>query len=539
MSKFIKAGKKAASMLLVLALIFTLFAVSVTSASAAYDMKTSSRGVDLIKSFEGFLKFQIWDHAQWTIGYGTRCDYNEFPNGISYEQAEERLRREIGNTEYQVNKFARQNGLKLNQNQFDAMVSFAYNVGEYIWFTSDFFTLRNYILDGIGNHSAADFEYAFGLYCKAGGQVLDGLVRRRAAEAALFNTPIPTYTLAYNANGGSGAPAAQTIEDGNTVNISTVRPSRDGYEFAGWATSAGAASAGYKGGESYTPKANLTLYAVWLKDNTVTYNANGGSGAPAAQTKKQSASLTLSSEKPVRTGYTFIGWSTEKLNSSAEYQAGGKYTGSTDIKLYAIWREMSIVCFDPLDGGFEAKTDYSYGDITHDGTVDKQDAELLDAYISGNYPLSDEDKVICDVDMNGKVDENDLYLISKAASGDIPSLPAKMYDYNGRYGVLPTATAENLYFMGWSKTKDGKEMVSSSNVVKTGVSVLYPVWSDSPKKGDIDFNGSVNVSDILLLKNYIMESAVLSDTVMSVCDMDGNGELNVSDIMQLIAMINS
>lgn len=76
----------------------------------------------------------------------------------------------------------------------------------------------------------------------------------------------PTYTVTYNANGGSGAPSSQTKQHDKTLTLSTSKPTRAGYTFRGWATSSGASSAQYQPGGSYSSNANLTLYAVWERN---------------------------------------------------------------------------------------------------------------------------------------------------------------------------------------------------------------------------------------------------------------------------------
>ena len=145
------------------------------------------------------------------------------------------------------------------------------------------------------------------------------------------------YTVSYNANGGSGAPSAQTKWYGTNLTLSTAKPTRTGYTFAGWATSA-SGSVAYQPGTTYSSNAAVTLYAKWTKITyTVSYNANGGSGAPAAQTKEYGVALTLSSTKPTRTNYTFKGWATSKSATSAAYSAGGSYTANAAVTLYAVW----------------------------------------------------------------------------------------------------------------------------------------------------------------------------------------------------------
>lgn len=145
------------------------------------------------------------------------------------------------------------------------------------------------------------------------------------------------WTVSYNANNGSGAPDSQTKWRDEDLTLSSTEPTRTGYTFQGWATSAGGAVA-YQPGANYTSNDALTLYAVWKANTwTVKFDANGGSGAPENQTKTYGIDLTLSSTKPTRHLYNFLGWGTSSSSSSAIYQPGGKYTANADITLYAVW----------------------------------------------------------------------------------------------------------------------------------------------------------------------------------------------------------
>ena len=136
---------------------------------------TNQKGIDLIKSFEGCVLHAYKDAVGvWTIGYGTTR--NVQPGMIiSQDKAEELLKVDLKRFEDAVNR----TGIKLNTNQFSALVSFTYNLGE-----GNLQTLvRGRTLTQIANNIP--------LYNKAGGQVLRGLVRRREAEKALFLTPVP------------------------------------------------------------------------------------------------------------------------------------------------------------------------------------------------------------------------------------------------------------------------------------------------------------------------------------------------------------
>ena len=157
------------------------------------------------------------------------------------------------------------------------------------------------------------------------------------ASATITIPSLPVYTITYNANGGSGAPGSQSKVYGSVLKLSTTKPTRTGYNFMGWATSA-SGSVAYAAGANYTANAGATLYAVWqAKTYTVSYNANGGSGAPGNQTKTYGVALKLSSTIPTRSRYTFKGWSTFASAQTVNYSAGASYTVNNDVMLYAVW----------------------------------------------------------------------------------------------------------------------------------------------------------------------------------------------------------
>ena len=153
---------------------------------------------------------------------------------------------------------------------------------------------------------------------------------------ARFNSIV--YTITYNANGGSGAPSPQSKSHGYDITLSTTTPTRSGYQFAGWSTSSTATTATYSAGQKFSVNANTTLYAVWKKTYTITYNANGGSGSMTAGKKVEGSSYTVSSSTfTAPSGYTFKGWATSSSSHTVAYSAGSSYTTNSDLTLYAIW----------------------------------------------------------------------------------------------------------------------------------------------------------------------------------------------------------
>lgn len=150
--------------------------------------------------------------------------------------------------------------------------------------------------------------------------------------------------VSYNANGGSGAPGA-TYFYGSTesITLSSTRPTRTGYTFLGWSTSSTATTATYSPGQNIgTRSSGLALYAVWqINTYTISFDANGGEGAPEAVTKTHGVMLTLPDTIPTRAGYDFLGWSTDSSATTATYQAGGSFTANAATTLYAVWRVIS------------------------------------------------------------------------------------------------------------------------------------------------------------------------------------------------------
>lgn len=147
-------------------------------------MKTGEAGIALIKSYE---KLRLKAYAAtadekargiWTIGWGHIADVRE-GDTCTEAEAEAFLREDLADAEKAVNDSVT---VPLNQNQFDALVSFTFNVGTGAFRSS---TMLRKLNDG--NYDGAAMEFA--RWNKQSGQVLNGLTKRRAEERDLFSTP--------------------------------------------------------------------------------------------------------------------------------------------------------------------------------------------------------------------------------------------------------------------------------------------------------------------------------------------------------------
>ena len=119
----------------------------------------------------------------------------------------------------------------------------------------------------------------------------------------------PTFTITYNANGGTGEPASQTKTNGKALTLSSTKPTRQGYTFLGWATSSGASSAQYNPGSSFTTDANTTLYAVWRKDEAISSDINfelSSSAAVPGSTVELTLKVTGTTKIDFITVYDFV-----------------------------------------------------------------------------------------------------------------------------------------------------------------------------------------------------------------------------------------
>lgn len=144
-------------------------------------MSVSNKGVDLICEFEG-KRLTAYDDGVgiWTIGFGTI----KYPNGVrvkkgdtcTLEQAKEYMRHDLIEFEHTVNSSVK---VPLNQNQFDALVSLAYNIGSNAFKSSTLVKKLN-----AGDHQGATDQ--FNVWVNAGGKRMQGLVNRRDREKLLF-----------------------------------------------------------------------------------------------------------------------------------------------------------------------------------------------------------------------------------------------------------------------------------------------------------------------------------------------------------------
>lgn len=177
-------------------------------------MNLGTPGLEMIKSFEAcrLTAYKVLPSEQyWTIGWGHYGPDVYEGMQITQTQADAYLKQDVSRFVENVNNFSKANNVNLNQNQFDALVSFTYNVGTK-WMNSS--TIRTYLLNGIEKYTDAQITNAFLLWNKAGGQVLPGLTRRRQAEAQLFLSKVASLPPTI-----SNHTIPRTIKEGSSFTV--------------------------------------------------------------------------------------------------------------------------------------------------------------------------------------------------------------------------------------------------------------------------------------------------------------------------------
>lgn len=233
----------------------------------------------------------------------------------------------------------------------------------------------------------------------------------------------------------------------------------------------------------------VTSITATERGYTLTYNANGGSGAPSAV--KNITSTIISSTKPTRTGYDFLGWSKSSSATSASYVSGNSISLSSNVTLYAVWKIKTYAVTYNANGGSGApSTQYK----THGTTLTLSSTKPTKSPTSpGNYTVT--------LNANGgtcsytslSAKRTTSYAFSKwntNSSGTGTSYNAgASYTTNSALSLyaiytsststaavtLPTPTRDGYKFMGWSKSKTATSGTTGSYTT-TGNVTLYAIW---------------------------------------------------------------
>jgi uncharacterized repeat protein (TIGR02543 family) len=287
-----------------------------------------------------------------------------------------------------------------------------------------------------------------------------------------------------------------TCTPGGSITMPTTKPTRSGYIFLGWglsSTSTWCEKDGLYVGGTYTPDGTRTLYAIW--GYTLTINPNGGtmvSGSTSSGSTTTTTSFTVGFTKtatygrwlgnfkgsrylytntgnycqPIRTGYTFNGWTVTAGNGSVAHSPAG-------TEFYSFYNDD---CYYKL-----AYSGSTYGYYYYiNNTTNPTHSTITAQWLANTYTVT--------YNVNG---------------GNALSTTTKTVTYNSTYGTLPTPTRTGYTFNGWYTAASGGTKITSSSTVSTASNhTIYAQWSSATYTVTFNQNGGNTPSSSSITVTY-------------------------------------
>ena len=290
--------------------------------------------------------------------------------------------------------------------------------------------------------------------------------------------PVTTYTVTFDANGGSGEMTSVTDLTGEYTLPANGFTAPDGKKFKGWSLT--------KDGEivtKVTMDKDVKVYAIWeaipVTTYTVTFDANGGSGEMTSVTDLTGEYTLPANGFTAPDGKKFKGWSLTK-----DGEIVTKVIMDKDVKVYAIWEDIPVttytVTFDTKGGNDIAPVTVNAGEKVATPTTPVRDGFTFDGwYVDDTYAIkyNFEDSVTNNITLYAKWIENKYTVTFDANGGSGEMTPAT--DLTGEY-TLPAnkfTAPSGKQFKGWSLTANG-EIVTKVDMTEN--KTVYAIWEDIP-----------------------------------------------------------
>ncbi len=331
-------------------------------------------------------------------------------------------------------------------------------------------------------------------------------------EAGSEYTVPETDTTLYATWGGKityniGEASGNIVDDqfylpGEEAVVTEVTPNLTGSSFSAWNDKEDGSGASYKSGSKIKVNGNVTLYAQWKKNYTLTYNANGGSGSMDSETKCEGSKVTLPKNEFTKTNYTFTGWNTKADGSGTGYAVGTKYVmPAKDVTLYAMWTSNSTpatkvtLTFDANGGSGSMKpqsctkgnkitlkaNSYTRTGYTFNGWNTKEDGSGTSVHDQATVTIK---KDVTLYAQWKKTDSTtaDKCTVSYNANGGSGSMASTQVSKGSKTTISANKFTRSGYsFTGWNTKADGSGTAVSAGATATINSdiTLYAQW----KKG--------------------------------------------------------
>ena len=367
---------------------------------------------------------------------------------------------------------------------------------------------------------------------------------------AIFSKTI-TATFNYY-DGETKSTTLSGVAYNNQTSVSITAPSianvtLDGktYTARGWSTNGeGNATINLKANETVNLSSSTTYYASYTYTVTLSYDANGGSGAPSSQTGTAymnyagttiGADITISTIEPTRTGWTFQNWNTESDGSGTTYSVGGTIKLSENDTLYANWKDTTLptVTMSPNGGTFTLST-------------------------LNNCKIS--------VKLNANDIGSGLKTLQYAWSTSNTTVPTEWSTFDNDSTITNNITSVGTYYL-WTNVIDNDGNIatnvrtSNEFVVIDDTITITPnttAWTNNNitvtvkfgdtltqnrkiqtgyYKGDVNEDGEVTQEDLNILLDVINERVEVPEDI-SRYDINDDSSIDSSDMVFLLQMVN-
>lgn len=339
--------------------------------------------------------------------------------------------------------------------------------------------------------------------CGWGFQIWTGIVGHASANGSdsEANTSFNTPTGSWNTKDITSA-SQRFVKGHNAYNVT----------LSGWVRN----QSGYMNG---TSSASQTITVPALASHTVSFNANGGTGAPGNQTKWYGTILTLSSTKPTRTNYEFLGWSTSSTGI-VDYQPGGQYGADADVTLYAVWKLLYIP--PKFTDGLAIRTN-SMTSTTPDYSGGYCYASFSYKVDTTIYPSNVAKSIVCKYYQDG------------STTGVVVTPTGDLNKASGTINVHFAASINLVYYIECTltDTKDGTTTIARS--ITTGVLPMevanqgksVGILSAAPSSAGLNLGGSGN-PDFLIAADTTNNQLESMAQIHGSTSSTGQGELTLS-----------
>lgn len=237
-------------------------------------------------------------------------------------------------------------------------------------------------------------------------------------------------------------------------------------------------------------EAILALTVAAKPSHTVSFNANGGSGAPGNVTKWWGESLTIPSTKPTRANYSFLGWS-KTANGSAQYQPGQSYVGTSDSNytLYAVWKLDSLP--PTIDSYYAYRCDAA-GNAQDDGTYVKHVAVW---HVDAAHDTSNQCTSLKFGYKDGSVWHDYDVVVASSGTGGTSSIISGGYLASSTYELRCTLADKHATVQSYTTVGPASFILDFSADGKgIGIGQAAPSVGTNIYGNPLNLNGTVNVN---------------------------------------------